>query len=195
MCKDIRRDAFRFGLGFLQRFLFRALVDADWTDTASFMNNQPIPSLPTDEQRQTVWNRISVNTELFLKSIKASRPIDVLRQEISDQCLDAAQDRPAGIYRMYVPTGAAARHIPLCGFVWRWPAGRMPSICFILPLISRLSSRTQTASGKQWVQNLFWNITLMSSSRRTNSMHRSSGLLLVSVGKGFLSSAPQWFSC
>lgn len=113
MCKDIRRDAFRFGLGFLQRFLFSALVDADWTDTASFMNNQPIPSLPTDEQRQTVWNRISANTELFLKSIKASRPIDVLRQEISDQCLDAAQDRPAGIYRMYVPTGGGKTYSAL----------------------------------------------------------------------------------
>ena len=53
--RNVRRDARWFGLGFLQRFLFSALVDADWTDTASFMNGTPLPGAPTDAQRLTVW--------------------------------------------------------------------------------------------------------------------------------------------
>ena len=105
MPKDIRQDAMQFGLGLVQRFLFSALVDADWTDTASFMNNTALPSFPTDSERQATWDQLAGRMEQFIQSMKATRPIDVLRQEISDQCLAAAQNRPAGIYRLYVPTG------------------------------------------------------------------------------------------
>lgn len=102
---ETRRDARWFGLGFLQRFLFSALVDADWTDTASFMNGTPLPDAPTGARRLTVWEQLCERMERFVGSLQARRPIDRLRQEISDQCLTAAQDRPPGIYRLYVPTG------------------------------------------------------------------------------------------
>ena len=102
---DIRRDAMKFGLGFIQRFLFSALVDADWTDTASFVNQVPFPHVPTDQERQATWNTLSDHMERFIRSIEIQHPMDSLRQEISDQCLVAAQNRPAGIYRLYVPTG------------------------------------------------------------------------------------------
>ena len=103
--RNVRRDARWFGLGFLQRFLFSALVDADWTDTASFMNGTPLPGAPTDAQRLAVWEQLCGHTEQFVGALQAKRPIDRLRQEISDQCLTAARDRPPGIYRLYVPTG------------------------------------------------------------------------------------------
>ena len=103
--KAARLDAMQFGLGLTQRFLFSALVDADWTDTASFMNGTDLPSFPTDSQRKDTWNQLSDRMEQFIRSMKVTHPIDVLRQEISDQCLSAAQNRPAGIYRLYVPTG------------------------------------------------------------------------------------------
>ena len=101
----LRRDALQFGLGLIQRFLFGALVDADWTDTASFMNDTPLPTISTDSQRQNTWNLLSDRMERFVKSMQAHRPIDVLRQEISEQCRRAARTLPAGIYRLYVPTG------------------------------------------------------------------------------------------
>ena len=103
--RNVRRDARCFALGFLQRFLFSALVDADWTDTASFMNGTPLPDAPTDAQRLAVWEQLCGHTEQFVGTLQAKRPIDRLRQEISDQCLMAARDRPPGIYRLYVPTG------------------------------------------------------------------------------------------
>ena len=108
-----RQDALQFGLGLAQRFLFSALVDADWTDTASFMGGTPLPSSPSDRQRQEVWDLLSGRMEGFIRAMKAERPIDLLRQEISGQCLSAAQRLPAGIYRLYVPTGGGKTYSAL----------------------------------------------------------------------------------
>ena len=105
MDKDLRRDAFQFGLGLVQRFLFSALVDADWADTAGFMNGTGLPEPVSDRHRQAVWEQLCARTEQFVRSLEKKRPIDSLRREISLQCLAAAQSRPAGIYRLYVPTG------------------------------------------------------------------------------------------
>ena len=105
MDKERRRNACAFGLGLAQRFLFSALVDADWTDTACFMDGLPLPPVPSDSQRQAGWDLLCGKMEQFCRSLTASLPIDALRQQISDQCLAAAQNRPAGIYRLYIPTG------------------------------------------------------------------------------------------
>ena len=94
-----RQDALQFGLGLAQRLLFSALVDADWTDTASFMGSTPLPSFPSDSQRQATWDLLSGRMEGFIRSMKAERPIDLLRQEISGQCLSAA----AAPSRRYLP--------------------------------------------------------------------------------------------
>ena len=108
-----RQDALQFGLGLAQRFLFSALVDADWTDTASFMGGASLPSSPSDCQRQETWDLLSGRMERFIRSMEARRPIDLLRQEISGQCLAAAEHLPAGIYRLYVPTGGGKTYSAL----------------------------------------------------------------------------------
>lgn len=98
-------DALRFALGFMQRFLFSALVDADWTDTSCFMDNKPLPQQAEGAQRQSIWNKLSENTEDYLNGLPAVYSIDSLRREISNQCLAAARERSPGIYRLYIPTG------------------------------------------------------------------------------------------
>ena len=94
-----RQDALQFGLGLAQRLLFSALVDADWTDTASFMGSTPLPSFPSDSQRQATWDLLSGRMEGFIRSMKAERPIDLLRQEISGQC----PERRTASSRRYLP--------------------------------------------------------------------------------------------
>ncbi len=90
---------FQFMLGLVQRFLFGALVDADWSDTADFENGpQPEPKLPS-------WETLRENVESYLQSLKIRHPIDTLRGEISEQCRSAGQMAKPGIYRLYVPTG------------------------------------------------------------------------------------------
>src|SRR5699024_8885899 len=69
---DSRRNARQFALGLAQRFLFSALVDADWTDTASFMNAAPPPPALDDKERQAIWDRLCAKMESFARNeIKA----------------------------------------------------------------------------------------------------------------------------
>lgn len=92
--------SFQMMLGLVQRYLFGALVDADWTDTAHFEENTPLPSAEA-----TDWPALANTVEHFLADLKQTRTIDFLRQEISDQCRSAGQNAAPGIYRLYVPTG------------------------------------------------------------------------------------------
>ena len=89
-------DALRFALGFMQRFLFSALVDADWTDTSCFMDNKPLPQQAEGAQRQSIWNKLSENTEDYLNGLPAVYSIDSLRREIANECLAAARERSPG---------------------------------------------------------------------------------------------------
>lgn len=98
----------QFMIGFAQRFLFAALVDADWSDTAAFTAN---PSLAV--KNSTSWNALCQNVEHYLENLPAARPIDTLRREISLQCKIAGQNAKPGIYRLYVPTGGGKTYAGL----------------------------------------------------------------------------------
>ena len=103
----------RFAQGLLQRTLFSALVDADWTDTACFMEGKPLPQMTTEQGRRAVWSSLAARMEAFVKELVPKRPIDGLRAEISAQCLAAAQRCTPGIYRLYVPTGGGKTYAGL----------------------------------------------------------------------------------
>lgn len=102
---DVFWTTYRFQMGFIQRFLFGALVDADWTDTSCYMNQTSLLQPISLDERQKIWNQLSEKTEEYLKKLPCKYAIDELRQEISDQCFAAAQKCTPGIYRLYVPTG------------------------------------------------------------------------------------------
>ena len=93
-----------FMMGLLHRVLFGALVDADWTDTACFMDKKPLPTMVSEEKKKITWNKLSKEIENFLLGLQPKYSIDYLRNEISEQCLQAVKDKP-GIYRLFVPTG------------------------------------------------------------------------------------------
>lgn len=88
--------------GFIQRFLFSALIDADWADTARFMNGLPKTFFDVSVPD---WDFLSARSEEFFASLSPQYPIDKLRQEISDQCFAAGKNAAPGILRLYVPTG------------------------------------------------------------------------------------------
>lgn len=98
----------QFMIGFAQRFLFAALVDADWSDTAAFTANTSLAV-----KNSTSWNTLCQNVEHYLENLPAARPIDTLRREISLQCKIAGQNAKPGIYRLYVPTGGGKTYAGL----------------------------------------------------------------------------------
>lgn len=94
--------------GLVARFVFSALIDADRYDAACF-EAEHIPS--TDDCGANGWKAFVDSFEENLgnqvaKTIQVADPnITAARRRISDACRDFAK-QPAGVYRLYVPTGA-----------------------------------------------------------------------------------------
>lgn len=94
---------YAFYLGLLARLLLSAVIEGDRRDTAEFMNDMRYPGEPTD--LSTFWGRYLTHMEEKLAEFPQDTPIRRARGAISDQCRAFAQ-KPGGVYRLNVPTGA-----------------------------------------------------------------------------------------
>lgn len=92
-----------FNLGFLTRFLFSCLIDADRLNSAEFET----PSKKQQRISRQNWLDWNIAIERFdshIGSFEQKTPIDEIRQRISDNCLKKSES-PQGIYSLTVPTG------------------------------------------------------------------------------------------
>lgn len=99
-----------FFAGMQWRILLSLLIDGDWTDTACFFQNIPIPQRLTTEKTLQVWQECTEHYEKYLQNIVKNNPangqaLSNVRQEISDMCLQAAASTE-DLFRLTVPTGA-----------------------------------------------------------------------------------------
>lgn len=92
-----------FHLGLLARLLLSAVIEGDRRDTAEFMAGIAAPAEPED--LCTFWKIHLERTEEKLDRFARDAPIQCARREISDRCRAFAQ-KPGGVYRLNVPTGA-----------------------------------------------------------------------------------------
>ncbi len=102
-----------FALGLTQRLLFSALVDADWADTAGFMDGRELPGRAGGEERAAVWEELFALGESRIGALPNRHPIDGLRRELSGRCRDAGSCVGSGIYRLCLPTGAGKTYAGL----------------------------------------------------------------------------------
>lgn len=85
------------------RMLFSCLVDADYLDTEEFFS-------PQNTKNRWNYPKISALLELFSKYMKGKisdskvTPVNRLRREILDRCLQYAE-APPGVFSLTVPTG------------------------------------------------------------------------------------------
>ena len=94
--------AYTFYLGMLERFLQSCLIDADRTDTASFMSGSS-----TEKQYDvaSLWEAMSKRmNEKCAEFSKRKDPISKQRCSISDRCAEFAKNK-VGACRLVVPTG------------------------------------------------------------------------------------------
>ncbi len=89
-------------IGLALRFLFSCLIDADRIDTADFERNLKSQDRPSGDYVE--WAVLIDRLERHLSDWRPSRPIDAIRRNISQHCLNAAS-RPVGVYTLTVPTG------------------------------------------------------------------------------------------
>lgn len=86
---------------FLTKFIFSVLLDADRTNTRKFETNQPEYILMSDF---TVYMQRLEDYISHLGKKTSDTPINLLRQQMSDQCREHAK-QPSGIYTLSIPTG------------------------------------------------------------------------------------------
>lgn len=92
-----------FHLGLLMRLLLSAVIDGDRRDTAHFMSGLSFTLPP--ERTSSFWEPYLIRVEEKIAHFPQDTSIQKARREISDRCR-AFSERPGGIYRLNVPTGA-----------------------------------------------------------------------------------------
>jgi CRISPR-associated endonuclease/helicase Cas3 len=90
-----------FYFGLLARLLTSAVIEGDRRDTMEFMTAVSPHSPPSSPH----WAQRLDYMEKKLQSFPSNTPLQRARQEISRKCLESAE-KPGGIYRLNVPTGA-----------------------------------------------------------------------------------------
>lgn len=91
-----------FYMGMLERLIESALIDADRTDTAAFMDNTEFPEFLSDKE---LWQGMKNNMEEKLKSFSGKTDaISLQRKSISDRCAAFAKN-DVRVCRLIVPTG------------------------------------------------------------------------------------------
>lgn len=127
-------DELCFYLGLTARLLLSAVIEGDRRDTAEFLHGA---RLPTVTGEAALWSACLERVEARLKTLEQTSDIQRARAEISRRCR-AFADRPGGVYRLHVPTGAGKTLSSLryaLAHAARWNKSR---ILFISPLLSIL---------------------------------------------------------
>ena len=129
---DIYNTQLTFYTGFLTRLILSAIIEADRSDTARFMNGTPEI---TARNMQEVWKSCIKNVEEKLGNLKADTPINKTRSQISDLCVEAAS-LESGIYRLNLPTGAGKTLTSLRYALHHALKHNKKRIIFTMPLLS-----------------------------------------------------------
>jgi CRISPR-associated endonuclease/helicase Cas3 len=127
-------------IGLAVRFLFSCLIDADRIDTADFEHNRVRDYRPRGEYAQ--WPTLIDRLERHLQSMKSTRPIDALRRDISQHCLDAAS-RECGVYTLTVPTGGGKTLASLRFALHHADRRGLDRVIYVIPYTSIIDQNAQ----------------------------------------------------
>jgi len=121
-----------FRLGLWTRFLFSCLIDADRIDSADF----ELPNKKTARKLQAVdWEPASTRLEFYLENLAIRNDIDIIRRQISQECLSRADD-PQGLYKLTVPTGGGKTYASMRFALRHAQKHNLEHIIYIIPYTS-----------------------------------------------------------
>ena len=133
-------EEFSFYLGLTARLLTSAVIEGDRRDTDAFMNAIPPP--PEQENGNRFWKACLHRVEEKLAALPKETPVQQTRAEISDRCRSFAE-KPAGVYRLYVPTGGGKTLSSLryaLAHAAQWGKKR---VIFVTPLLAVLEQNAK----------------------------------------------------
>lgn len=123
-----------FQLSFFVRMLYSCLVDADFLDTEAFMNPEKPAWRKGYPELSTLHAKLSDHLEI-LKEKATDTPINRQRDEILQQCLDAASLRQ-GLFSLTVPTGGGKTLSSLAFALKHALAHGLERIIYVIPYTS-----------------------------------------------------------
>lgn len=134
--KDVVRA---FYLGMTERLLESILIDADRTNTAEFMANEP---LEREFNLGELWDKMKLNLEEKLARFsKNSDVISRQRRDISERCLKFAEN-DVGICKLVVPTGGGKTLSSMRFAIDYCKQHKMEKIIYIAPFMSILEQNS-----------------------------------------------------
>jgi CRISPR-associated endonuclease/helicase Cas3 len=122
-----------FLLGFLGRFLFSALIDADRLNSAE---REPNP--------KPEWPLLIEKLETHLAGFAVRNDIDAIRADISTSCLEFAA-REKGTYQLTVPTGGGKTLASLRFALRHAEHHKMDRIVYVVPYTSIIDQNAHVA--------------------------------------------------
>lgn len=128
----IQNTQITFYIGFLARLILSAIIEADRSDTAQFMNGY---SEKTVKNISEIWINCIKNVEQKLSTVPLDKPINKTRAQISALCAEAG-NLESGIYRLNLPTGAGKTLTSLRYALHHALAHNKKRIIFTMPLLS-----------------------------------------------------------
>ena len=128
-------------LGLMARFLFSSLIDADRTDTADFEDVR-LKAL-RQSGAYTDWQILADRLEIHLRAIRPQHPVDELRREVSERCLESATVA-SGIYTLAVPTGGGKTLASLRFALHHALRRKLDRILYIVPFTSIIDQNAET---------------------------------------------------
>lgn len=127
-------------IGLAVRFLFSCLIDADRIDTADFEHKRVKQYRPNGDYAE--WPVLIERLERKLAAMPPTRPIDHLRRDISQHCLDAAS-RSGGVYTLTVPTGGGKTLASLRFALHHAALRKLERVIYIIPFTSIIEQNAQ----------------------------------------------------
>ena len=128
----IQNTQITFYIGFLARLILSAIIEADRSDTAQFMNGY---SEKTVKNISEIWINCIKNVEQKLSTMPLDKPINKTRAQISALCAETG-NLESGIYRLNLPTGAGKTLTSLRYALHHALKHNKKRIIFTMPLLS-----------------------------------------------------------
>jgi CRISPR-associated endonuclease/helicase Cas3 len=127
-------------LGLFVRMLFSALIDADRLSSADFESPAMARSRLAGAYRG--WPLLIQEMEQHIAGLKQGNPIDKIRTNISQACLDFAE-REKGLYRLTVPTGGGKTLASLRFALHHANKYGMDRIIYVIPYTSIIDQNAE----------------------------------------------------
>lgn len=131
------RDKVCFQVSMLARMVLSAVIYGDRRDTREFMAQKK----EVDEQN-VCWTAEREYFENKIRMFDSSAVLNQVRADISNQCLKFAE-KPSGIYRLNVPTGAGKTLCTLRYALRHAEKYEKKRIIFVIPLLSVLEQNAK----------------------------------------------------